>query len=54
MRFKVEVHIEQLADVEKLIEVFDRHRVGAIFLVVLVVAAGCLAGSAIWLVKGHW
>lgn len=54
MRFKVEVHVEQLADVEKLIEVCDRHRVGAIFLLVLVVAGACLAGSAIWFVKGHW
>ena len=54
MRFKVEVHVEQLADVEKLIEVFDRHRVGAIFLIVLVVAGACLAGSAIWFMKGHW
>lgn len=46
MKFKVEVHIEQLADLERLIIVIDKHRYGAICLIVSLLASLFLAGCA--------
>ncbi len=51
MRFKVEIHIEQFADIERLIVVADKHRSGAAFIFIVGFVGICLAACAYWLFK---
>lgn len=51
MRFKLEIHIEQFADIERLIVVADKHRLGATFIFIVGFVGICLPACVYWLIK---